>query len=236
MFALTLFDEQTTVVMPVNMDKQDSDESRYLSPSSAAASLGQASLATTNHIPASSVASFPSSNSRSLLESFHTNLGNSSRAFESPAGSTPEIANDISGRLNLGSTTTEDDETDSAMEDDSSSSEQDDRLLLGLPITSLPTGLCYDERMRYHAEVQSSIESNGLHPEDPRRIYYIFKMLCNAGLVGDLPGQKPIVNQPLHRINAREATQEECCLVHSPGHWEFVKSTEGDNSSAWSIL
>ena len=93
-----------------------------------------------------------------------------------------------------------------------------------LPIASLPTGLCYDIRMRYHCEVRPTLD---VHPEDPRRIYYIYKELCKAGLVDDVESVKPLVAQPLLRIDARDATPEEIALVHDPGHYVFVKSTEG---------
>jgi histone deacetylase 6 len=98
--------------------------------------------------------------------------------------------------------------------------------LYGLPTKELPTGLCYDDRMRFHAEVASTSE-NSLHPEDPRRIFYIFKELSEAGLVADSKNQRPLVPQPLLRIDAREATEAECCLVHTPDHYAFVRATAG---------
>ena len=93
----------------------------------------------------------------------------------------------------------------------------------GLPISKLPTGLCYDERMRYYSEVAATSGEN-VHPEDPRRIYYIYKELCEAGLVDDAR-YPPFVEVPLLRIEAREATRDECLLVHTPEHYDFVKST-----------
>ncbi|KAJ4550531.1 Histone deacetylase hda1 [Exophiala dermatitidis] len=93
----------------------------------------------------------------------------------------------------------------------------------GLPVAQLPTGLCYDDRMRYHAEIAATSGEN-VHPEDPRRIYYIYKELCEAGLVDD-KDCPPMVEVPLKRIEAREATREECLLVHTPEHYDFVKST-----------
>lgn len=93
-----------------------------------------------------------------------------------------------------------------------------------LPVSSLPTGLCYDIRMRYHCEVRPTLD---VHPEDPRRIYYIYKELCKAGLVDDADSSKPLVAQPLLRISARNATEKEIALVHDPEHYAFVKSTQG---------
>lgn len=117
------------------------------------------------------------------------------------------------------------DEDDEDSISDASSTAGDHFVPQGLPIAKLPTGLCYDERMRYHSEV-SAPTGDSVHPEDPRRIYYIYKELCDAGLV-DLSDQKPLINPPLKRIGAREATEEEVCLVHTKVHWDFVKSTAG---------
>lgn len=94
-----------------------------------------------------------------------------------------------------------------------------------LPRAALPTGLCYDVRMRYHCEIQPTTE---VHPEDPRRIYYIHRELCKAGLVDDPSSTRPLVDQPLLNIPAREATKSEITLIHSPKHYEFVKSTQGE--------
>ncbi|GAB1218485.1 hypothetical protein ATERTT37_007741 [Aspergillus terreus] len=77
--------------------------------------------------------------------------------------------------------------------------------------------------MRYHCEVRPTSE---VHPEDPRRIYYIYKELCRAGLVDDPESSRPLVSRPLKRINARNATEEEISLVHTPDHYAFVESTK----------
>ncbi|KAJ5737803.1 histone deacetylase hda1 [Penicillium malachiteum] len=93
----------------------------------------------------------------------------------------------------------------------------------GLPVGSLATGLCYDARMRYHCEVRQSTE---VHPEDPRRIYYIFNELCNAGLVDCPESNRPIASQPLARIPIRNATEAELSTVHTNAHYAFVHSTQ----------
>lgn len=93
----------------------------------------------------------------------------------------------------------------------------------GLPLESLPSGLCYDIRMRYHCEVRPTTD---VHPEDPRRIYYIYKELCRAGLVEDPEASIPLAARPLKRIHARDATRDEISLVHTPEHYEFVDSTK----------
>lgn len=94
----------------------------------------------------------------------------------------------------------------------------------GLPLASLATGLCYDVRMRYHCEVRPTSD---VHPEDPRRIYYIYKELCRAGLVVDEDSTHPLDAQTLKRIPARNATEDEICLVHTAAHFAFVGSTQG---------
>ncbi|EDN08410.1 predicted protein [Histoplasma mississippiense (nom. inval.)] len=77
--------------------------------------------------------------------------------------------------------------------------------------------------MPYHCEVKPTLD---VHPEDPRRIYYIYKELCKAGLVDDPESSRPLVPQPLQRIDAREATEEEISLVHDAEHYDFVQSTK----------
>lgn len=94
----------------------------------------------------------------------------------------------------------------------------------GLPLGSMATGLCYDVRMRYHCEVRPLSD---MHPEDPRRIYYIYKELCKAGLVDDPDSSRPLAPQTLKRIPIREATEEEIRLIHTEAHYAFVHSTKG---------
>lgn len=100
------------------------------------------------------------------------------------------------------------------------------------PAATLPTGLCYDVRMRYHCELDPPKQRLDFHPEDPRRIYAIYKELCLAGLLDDPMSTRPIVSRPLLRVNARNATQAEICLVHDIKHFQFVERTKGH----WVIL
>lgn len=144
-------------------------------------------------------------------------------AAQTPAGaSTPELSGAVKERLNLTSSPDDTDEVDS-LDDASEITDEEQELPHGLPLRSLRTGLCYDPRMRYHSELNPETE---LHPEDPRRIYYIYKELCHAGLVKDQMTQEPIVNEPLSRIAARKATEKEICLVHTPDLFTFVESTQ----------
>lgn len=113
---------------------------------------------------------------------------------------------------------------DSLVESNSDWSEEETIGKPGLPLASLATGLCYDVRMRYHCEVQPT---NDVHPEDPRRIYYIYKELCKSGLVDDPDSCRPLAPRPLQRIDAREATEEEIVHIHSTAHFAFVRSTKG---------
>ncbi|KAF8468338.1 hypothetical protein BDZ91DRAFT_722459 [Kalaharituber pfeilii] len=89
--------------------------------------------------------------------------------------------------------------------------------------TSRKTGLCYDVRMRYHA----TVDEGDMHPEDPRRIYIIYKALVEEGLIDDeeVPATVPKSVVPLAKFRAREVTREEACLVHSESHWKFIEST-----------
>lgn len=114
--------------------------------------------------------------------------------------------------------------SESPMEANSDWSDEEAAAHVGIPLASLSSGLCYDVQMRYHCEVRPTAD---VHPEDPRRIYYIYKELCRAGLVDDPESSKPLVSRPLKRINARNATEEEVSLVHTPDHFSFVESTKG---------
>ncbi|KAL8808860.1 MAG: hypothetical protein Q9200_003942 [Gallowayella weberi] len=112
-------------------------------------------------------------------------------------------------------------------------SASEDELLDGktawtMPITQpklLATGLCYDVRMRYHCELDPPKQRLDFHPEDPRRIYHIYRELCQAGLYKDPQFNVPIIDKPLERIQARSATAAEICLVHTVNHYNFVEST-----------
>ncbi|KAL8773912.1 MAG: hypothetical protein Q9209_001342 [Squamulea sp. 1 TL-2023] len=112
-------------------------------------------------------------------------------------------------------------------------SPSEDELLEGevawaMPITQprmLPTGLCYDVRMRYHCELDPPKQRLDFHPEDPRRIYHIYRELCQAGLYKDPQFNVPIIDKPLERIPARNATAPEICLVHTANHYNSVAST-----------
>ncbi|KAH3684991.1 hypothetical protein WICPIJ_004023 [Wickerhamomyces pijperi] len=91
----------------------------------------------------------------------------------------------------------------------------------------LKTGLCYDVRMRYHAKIFTSYhEYIDPHPEDPRRIYRIYKILAEAGLINDptLSGIDDIGHLML-KIPVREASAEEILLVHTKEHLQFLEST-----------
>lgn len=93
-------------------------------------------------------------------------------------------------------------------------------------ISSLPTGLCYDVRMRYHCELDPPKQSRDFHPEDPRRIFKIYKELCMAGLVNDpMLNTGNLIPNPLLRINARNVSESEVCLVHDKKHWDFMVTT-----------
>lgn len=95
-----------------------------------------------------------------------------------------------------------------------------------LPYSSSRSGLVYDSRMRYH--VDSTETSDDAHPEKPGRILEIFSELVKADLVQD-PENAEDKDEEYHlvRIPARKATEAELCLIHSPEHIDFVRSTQG---------
>jgi histone deacetylase 6 len=131
--------------------------------------------------------------------------------------------------------TDEEDDYDSEFPDTISSSIEDmpiEEGMKGLVIAPKPTGVCYDERMRYHSEVSATTGDN-VHPEDPRRIYYIYRELVEAGLVENTP--EVFANPPLEHIPLREVTRAEVELVHEVeprNHWDFVESTSAMSDDA----
>jgi histone deacetylase 6 len=98
-----------------------------------------------------------------------------------------------------------------------------------------PTGCCYDDRMKLHANAEFS--EKPAHPEDPRRIEAIMREFKDAGLIYTGPSSE--LNQILetnptswmYRIGARSATIEEICTVHTATHFHWVKDL-GSKSSA----
>ena len=91
-----------------------------------------------------------------------------------------------------------------------------------------PTGVCYDDRMKLHMNVDWSPHDH--HPEDPRRIEEIFNTFKEGGLVytgphKDLPKiLRDAPNKYMYRIAARNATKEEICTAHHPHHYDWVES------------
>lgn len=91
-----------------------------------------------------------------------------------------------------------------------------------------PTGVCYDDRMKLHMNVDWS--SHDHHPEDPRRIEEIFNTFKENGLIftgnpADIPRiLQDAPNKYMYRIAVREATKEEICLAHDADHYAWVES------------
>ncbi|BFZ55609.1 Histone deacetylase hda1 [Savitreella phatthalungensis] len=85
----------------------------------------------------------------------------------------------------------------------------------------LPSGVCYDARMRFH----SIIDPLDSHPEDPRRIYRIYKKLEEAGLVGPASTTDEDSPRVMKRIPVREVLKEEVLLAHDLAHWESMLAT-----------
>lgn len=96
-----------------------------------------------------------------------------------------------------------------------------------LPYATLQTGLVYDVRMRFHVEI-SPAEAD-VHPEDPRRIHAIFNAFVQAGLAWETGSPPPSIEFYMARIDARMATREEICLVHTQEHYEWVEHLKSTN-------
>lgn len=87
----------------------------------------------------------------------------------------------------------------------------------------LRSGICYDERMRAH----ETIDVRDHHPEDPRRALRIYDALQKAGLVHGIDAVDTDVPNPyvFAKIGAREASQQEICLVHTAEHYAQMLTT-----------
>lgn len=104
----------------------------------------------------------------------------------------------------------------------------------------LPTGCCYDDRMKLHANADFGPTPH--HPEDPRRIEEIMKMFKKGGLVFsgsdaellDILREAP--TKYMWRIPARPATKQEICTVHTPGHYDWVNSLSDMSTKELRVL
>jgi len=97
-----------------------------------------------------------------------------------------------------------------------------------LPYATKKTGLVYDPRMRFHAELPSlSDNQDDIHPEDPRRIHSIFEEIRQAGLVGSSSTDDESREAFCWRIAIRMATRAEIRLIHTEAHYDFVESLQG---------
>lgn len=93
-------------------------------------------------------------------------------------------------------------------------------------LSELPTAYCYDVRMRYHCELEPPHDRRDYHPEDPRRIFSIYRELCVAGLIYDeLLTKGPVVSRPLRQIDVRDVMEDEVELVHDKRHWDNMEGT-----------
>ncbi|KAF2398164.1 putative histone deacetylase [Trichodelitschia bisporula] len=90
-----------------------------------------------------------------------------------------------------------------------------------LSYASKRTGLVYDARMKYHCEPISG--DDDLHPEDPRRIWFIYKELQKAGLTEHEEDSEADRQWKLLRICARLAEPSEVALAHSIDHYKWVQ-------------
>ncbi|KAJ2901335.1 hypothetical protein MKZ38_001947 [Zalerion maritima] len=118
-------------------------------------------------------------------------------------------------------------ETDSDEEDD------DDEYVKDILIEQrdrriLPTGVCYDDRMKLHANADWSPDKH--HPEDPQRIEAIFNTFKRAGLVFNGPDaelRKLYETNPtkyMWRIDCRKATRAEVTAVHTESQFDWAEA------------
>lgn len=92
----------------------------------------------------------------------------------------------------------------------------------------LPTGVCYDDRMKLHANADWSPEKH--HPEDPQRIEAIFNRFKMHDLVftgSDEELHDVLEKSPtryMWRIVCRQAHRSEIILVHTVSQFEWAES------------
>ncbi|KAI4946549.1 hypothetical protein J4E91_007237 [Alternaria rosae] len=94
-----------------------------------------------------------------------------------------------------------------------------------LPYATNKTGLVYDSRMRFHAELPDMDLIDDIHPEDPRRIHSIYEELRQAGLVATSDSDEDQEDK-CWRIMTRFATRPEILLIHTEEHYAFVESLQ----------
>ncbi|KAI1825160.1 histone deacetylase [Xylaria intraflava] len=120
------------------------------------------------------------------------------------------------------------DGTDETMENDQPTADDEDPIKSMQRKGILPTGCCYDDRMKLHANADFGPTPH--HPEDPRRIEEIMKTFKKAGLIYTGPDTdlldilRDAPTKYMWRIPAREATKQEICAVHTPGHYDWVEN------------
>ena len=100
-----------------------------------------------------------------------------------------------------------------------------------LPYATSKTGLVYDPRMRFHAELPDmSMNADDIHPEDPRRIHSIFEEIKQAGFVGSSSSEEDANEAHCWRIGIRPATKPEILLIHTEEHYTFIESLQSKQS------
>ena len=151
------------------------------------------------------------------------NLNSTTRRLQEPSRESSVLANNVANHLSI---ETSEDQVQQSLDDFIDELDDAEHEPTAPYLSTLPTGLCYDVRMRYHCELDPPKQSRDFHPEDPRRIFKIYKELCMAGLVNDpMLNNGNLIPNPLLRINARDVSESEVCLVHDKKHWDFMVTT-----------
>ena len=150
-------------------------------------------------------------------------LNSTTTRLREPSRESSVLANNVANHLSIG---TSENPVQQGLDDSIDELDDGEHAPTAPYLSSLPTGLCYDVRMRYHCELDPPKQSRDFHPEDPRRIFKIYKELCMAGLVNDpMLNTGNLIPNPLLRINARNVSESEVCLVHDKKHWDFMVTT-----------
>ncbi|TKA64612.1 hypothetical protein B0A55_10054 [Friedmanniomyces simplex] len=76
-----------------------------------------------------------------------------------------------------------------------------------------------------------------MHPEDPRRIHAIFEAFVHAGLAwAKAGGTDGPTKYHMGRIDAREVTKDEVCLVHTAKHWDWIQTLSSKTAEELEVI
>ena len=205
------------------LDVHESYSGGILHTSEKADRSGHGSIPSTNMAGMSAPNGLQGAQRYAIPDSVEEHQNPATRRLQEPSRESSVLANNVANHLSI---ETSEDPVQQGLDDFIDELDDADHRPTAPYVSSLPTGICYDVRMRYHCELDPPKQSRDFHPEDPRRIFKIYKELCMAGLINDpMLNNGNLIPNPLLRINARNVSESEVCLVHDKKHWDFMVTT-----------